>query len=70
MTAMSLLRRITTYLQDVVDTLREVLAADDPLLCECQDDLWCVDCSLLENDAPAARWPTGTPARCSPLDAA
>lgn len=45
---------VLRYLRDVVDTVREVLAADEPLLCECQDDRWCVDCALLGDTGPGA----------------
>ena len=45
-------RRLTNYVQDVVATIHDVFAFDDPLLCECVDDRWCVDCSLLTADGP------------------
>ena len=67
---MFLARRLLSYYQDVVDTVREVLAADDPMLCDCVDDRWCVDCSLLTDVTPLA-WPTASlDSPCVPLDAA
>ena len=43
---MWLLNEVRTYVDDVFRTIEEVLAFDDPLLCGCADDRWCVDCSL------------------------
>lgn len=64
---MFLLGRLLSYLRDVVDTVRDVLALDDPLLCDCEDDRWCADCSLLLDGVPAPLpWPSST----APLDAA
>lgn len=60
---MHLVRRLTGYVNDVVDTIQDVLAADDPLLCDCDDGRPCLDCSLLATVEPGAAWP-------APLDAA
>jgi hypothetical protein len=60
---MFLVGRTLTYLRDVVDTVQDVLSLDDPLLCDCDDDRWCADCSLLADVTPLP-WPS------SPLDAA
>jgi hypothetical protein len=60
---MELVRRLTGYVADVVDTIQDVLAVDDPLLCDCDDDRWCTDCALLAPVAEPAGWP-------APLDAA
>jgi hypothetical protein len=54
---MSLLGRLLQYLREVVSTIQEVLALDDPLLCECADDRWCADCALLSEVAPVRPWP-------------
>ena len=43
---MSIVRRISSYVQDVVDTVSDVLAIDDPLLCDCTDDRPCTDCAF------------------------
>lgn len=59
---MELVRRLTSYVHDVVDTIQDVLAVDDPLLCDCADDRWCTDCALFAPAEPAP-WP-------APLDAA
>lgn len=70
---MFLFRHVAAYFQDVVDTVRDVLAADDPLLCDCQlleggDDRWCADCALL-SEPTLLSWPT--PAfDATPCDAA
>jgi hypothetical protein len=63
---MFLLGRLLSYYRDVVDTVREVLVLDDPMLCDCEDDRWCTDCSLLLHDPTPLPWPSAT----SPLDAA
>jgi hypothetical protein len=62
---MFLLERPLSYLRDVADTIRDVLALDDPLLCDCDDDRWCTDCSLLADVTPLPlAWPP------APVDAA
>jgi len=66
---MFLLRRMGAYLREVVDTVREVLAADDPLLCDCLDDRWCADCALLSDSATPLPWPAAA-FDASPCDAA
>lgn len=43
---MWLLNQVRTYVDDVFRTIEEVLAFDDPQLCGCADDRWCVDCAL------------------------
>ena len=65
---MFLLGRLLNYLRDVFDTVRDVLALDDPLLCDCEDDRWCADCSLLLHEpVTPLPWPSSSAA---PLDAA
>lgn len=54
---MFLLGRLVGYFRDVVATIQEVLALDDPLLCDCDDERWCADCALLSEPLPIRTWP-------------
>jgi hypothetical protein len=54
---MHVIRGLVGKVLQVIDALRVVLVADDPLLCECADDRWCVDCSLAGPVDGLRPWP-------------